>query len=401
MSRRTILFGAFDRHNLGDLLFPHIVAALLRARGRAAEPLWAGLAARDLRAFGGHRTEPLAALLNAHPHADVIHVGGEILTCDAWRAAVMLLPAERFEATVRHLEARPVERARWVRTQLGADTLAPYVLPAAARPRAGRVIYNAVGGATLADAEPALRAEVLAALTTADAVAVRDQATRAVLAAAGVAADLLPDPATLTAALFGPTVAAHATQGPVAAARAEHPDGYLAVQFSTDFADDRTLDTLARALDDVATGTGLGLVLFRAGAAPWHDDAALFVRLRARVRSVRTHLFSALHLWDLCALIAHSRGFCGSSLHGRIVATAFARPRVNLRSPAAQAGLSKQSAYADTWELPHLPGEIPVEHLADAMHAALAADPQQLAEHGAHLADTYRRGAQRWLEALQ
>ncbi len=29
----VILFGAFDRHNLGDLLFPHIVASLLPGRG--------------------------------------------------------------------------------------------------------------------------------------------------------------------------------------------------------------------------------------------------------------------------------------------------------------------------------------------------------------------------------
>lgn len=47
----AILFGAFDRHNLGDLLFPHVAAALLPGR----ELLFAGLADRDLRALGGHR----------------------------------------------------------------------------------------------------------------------------------------------------------------------------------------------------------------------------------------------------------------------------------------------------------------------------------------------------------
>jgi hypothetical protein len=35
MKPPLILFGAFDRHNLGDLLFPHIVAAL---RKRLANP---------------------------------------------------------------------------------------------------------------------------------------------------------------------------------------------------------------------------------------------------------------------------------------------------------------------------------------------------------------------------
>ena len=36
----TILFGAFDRHNFGDLLFPHVTARLL---GRSVL-LFAGLA---------------------------------------------------------------------------------------------------------------------------------------------------------------------------------------------------------------------------------------------------------------------------------------------------------------------------------------------------------------------
>ena len=49
MTRPLILFGAFDRHNFGDLLFPHIATALLPGR----ELRFAGLALRDLRPYGG------------------------------------------------------------------------------------------------------------------------------------------------------------------------------------------------------------------------------------------------------------------------------------------------------------------------------------------------------------
>ena len=45
----VILFGAFDRHNFGDLLFPHVAAALLPGR----DLRFAGLAERDLRGCGG------------------------------------------------------------------------------------------------------------------------------------------------------------------------------------------------------------------------------------------------------------------------------------------------------------------------------------------------------------
>jgi len=52
--RPIILFGAFDRHNLGDLLFPHIAGALLPG----TDLFHAGLARRDLRPHGGHAVRP-------------------------------------------------------------------------------------------------------------------------------------------------------------------------------------------------------------------------------------------------------------------------------------------------------------------------------------------------------
>jgi len=57
----TVIFGAFDRHNLGDLLFAHVVAALLPGQ----DLVFAGIADRDLTAWGGHRVEALARLAAA------------------------------------------------------------------------------------------------------------------------------------------------------------------------------------------------------------------------------------------------------------------------------------------------------------------------------------------------
>lgn len=54
-----ILFGACDRHNLGDLLFPHVARALLPLRTVKV----AGLAENDLRAVGGDHVHALTELL--------------------------------------------------------------------------------------------------------------------------------------------------------------------------------------------------------------------------------------------------------------------------------------------------------------------------------------------------
>jgi len=389
MAQPLILFGAFDRHNVGDLLFPHIAAALLPGR----ELVFAGLAQRDLRAYGGHAVQalaPLAAHWDRGPAA-LIHVGGEILTCSAWQAAVMLLPPDEVQPTIAYLATRPQAQAAWVQRMVGSTALAPYSWSRATFPALTRVVYSAVGGAHLNESEPALRAEVLANLQAADAVSVRDVQTQAQLLDAGIASHLLPDPAVMVAELFGPQIRQRAADGEVGHIVHAFPQGYLAVQFSADFSDDATLTQIARQLDLVAASTGLGVALFRAGAAPWHDTLASLQQVAARMQAPVVRVVESLHLWDICALIAHSRGYCGGSLHGRIVAMAYALPRVNLRATAAGPP-GKQAAFAATWEEAHVPGTVAVNDLASGLQQALALDPARLQRTAQQLAARYRQG---------
>lgn len=364
-----ILFGACDRHNFGDLLFPHVAAALLPDR----EIIVAGLAARDLTSYGGHRVAPLVELAGQcrDRPVEILHVGGEILTCDAWQAAVMLQTPAEAQAAIAHYEHQPALRRTWAEVQLGIADRAPYAVARARFPRATRVAYQSVGGVALGACDPALRAEVLAKLGEADYVSVRDRRTQALLAAAGIHAGLEPDPAEMVAELFGTEIGRHGDAGEVAGLRRAFPQGYLAVQFSADFGDDATLAGIAAELDRIAAETGLGIVLFRAGAAPWHDDLEVYRRTVARMRTGAVRLFASLHLWDICALIATSRGYCGSSLHGRIVAMAFALPRVSLVHPDQSGCPTKQAAYVETWEPVGMNTVVSPDGIDEALQAML------------------------------
>jgi len=397
-ARPIILFGAFDRHNLGDLLFPHIAAALLP--GRDLVP--AGLARRDLRPHGGHDVRPLPEVLAAlgPGSADLIHVGGEILTCSAWQAAVMLLPPPQIQATVAYLEARPQERLDWIRRTLGTSARAPYVASRQRLPGFDRVVHAGVGGVGLAACAAPMRNEVLSALRAADHLGVRDRLTLAQLVQAGIPAHLIPDPAVMVADLFGKRIDGRSSQGEVAAMQRTFPGGYLAVQFSTVFGDDASLRRLAAQIECAAAARQLGVVLFRAGAAPWHDDLGTLQRLAARLPSGSVRVFSSLDLWDLCALIAGCRGYCGSSLHGRIVATAFALPRLSLRLPAPGGAADKVAAYAETWDDPGWHFVVDLDDVAEGIGRALAADPERLRRRAAALVDAYRLGFEAIRRAL-
>jgi hypothetical protein len=366
-SHPLIVFGAFDRHNFGDMLFAHVAERLLGEAYPGVNITFAGLAARDLRVYGGHKTEALHSLAAKwrDERIDLIHAGGEILTCDAWQAAVMLLSPADAQACIAQYDSRRDERAAYAHGMLGTSAHAPYVIGRETFPQAASIRFDAIGGASLDACDAAMRAEVLTRLRTAEAVTVRDLETQRALHAAGIDARLKPDPATLVAALFDDRIRAHADRLDL---RRTCPNGYLAVQFSADFGDDATLADLAHQLDRI----DLDVVLFRAGAAPWHDDIDTYARLASRLN--RAKCFESLNIWDICALIAHSSGYAGSSLHGRIVAMAYGLPRVNFLHPDEPAHSGKQSAYAATWEPAGMPGAVAIGQLANALKEALAQD---------------------------
>lgn len=373
LDRQCIIVGAFDRHNFGDLLFAAIARSLLNCD----DPVFAGVAARDMREFSGPLTRSLAGLAGRAGRAPaIVHAGGELLSCTAWEAAAMLLPSDGASTTIARLEADGAERAAYIAATLGRSALAPYVAGRDLFPQARAVVFCGVGGIGLGNDE-AMRKQVCAALRDADFVGVRDRLTLDLLNGEGVAATLMPDPAVLLRETCGALVARRMEQGECAALR-RRLGAYLAVQFSVDFGDDAALDVLAAQLDRVTRETGLALVLFRAGAAPWHDEPDLYARLNARLPERPAVLFRSLDAFDICGLIAGSAGYCGSSLHGRIVAMVHGLPRVNI-CPAPCDARGKTAAFAAAWD-PAPPGAVPPGQILSAVTQALAMPPAVLGE---------------------
>ena len=380
----TIVFGAFDRHNLGDLLFAHVAAALLP---RDETVVFAGLAARDLRPFGGHRVEALHALRDDARlrGAHLVHAGGEILTCRAHDAAVMLLEPAQVDATLAFLAAHLADEPAWRQAMLGTSDELPYVVGRDAFRWLASVSFAGVGGVAFDTLPGDARADVLQRLAGADALTVRDALTQAQLHAAGVAAPLMPDPAELVATLFGDAIRARVTEPAIAALRQAFPAGWLAVQLSSEFADDATLAAIAAQLETVPEDTGLGVVLFRAGAAPWHDDAALLARLARRIPARHVRVFESLDIWELCALLAHAHACLCSSLHGGIVARAFGVPALGLEPPRPAQG-RKLAAYGSTWHALDAPVVRHFETIGASLREALAGDAAARRAHAAERA---------------
>lgn len=377
-----ILFGAFDRHNFGDLLLGEIAASVLHHR-----PLiFAGLAERDLTAFGGRKVRAIAEVAwgwGDQP-ADVVHTGGEILTCPLYEAAVMLLsPAAAGRAIACH-DRDPAGRQAWSEQLLGLRQQVAYLVPRSLFRRPRNFRYFGIGGIELATLPIPMRQEVVANLRLADHVWVRDRVTQVQLEQARIRTFLAPDPAAATAKLCGSRIAGHRVNGEPAAIAARFPRGYLAAQFSAEFGDDATLREIGRQLRLVQEETGLGIALFRAGAAPWHDDPDVYRRLLFAIPELDAAVFASLDIWDICALLANATAYCGSSLHGRIVAEACGRPAANLVRDAGR--MTKQAAHALSWGYGSLPTVLAPAGLATGVTGVLRQKTSAFDAHVANLA---------------
>ncbi|NMF97397.1 polysaccharide pyruvyl transferase family protein [Aromatoleum toluolicum] len=340
--RRLILFGAFDRHNFGDLLLARCAAA-----GARTDIVFTGLAARDLRKFGGFHTLALADAIAAFgsEDADFVHVGGELLTTTAWEAAVMLQsPSDTARIVALH-DRSPDARTAWARSVLGTTRRIPYIVAQDDLPTRWRTHFRAVGGVAFDTLPGAERNEILRALRTATTLSVRDRTTFDALRHAGVDTDLLPDPAAATPALFGATIGQRGQGGEIAALRSRMRS-WAAVQLAAEWGDDATLDRVAGSLLATSAASGTGIVLYRAGLAPWHDDLDTLRRLADRLGAQRpVAILESAHVLDIFALLAEACAYVGTSLHGWIVAHAFKVPaRCLVRGPA-----DKAARYTDTW----------------------------------------------------
>lgn len=112
------------------------------------------------------------------------------------------------------------------------------------------------------------------------------------------------------------------------------------------------------------------------------------------------HVFKSLHLWDICALIASSRAFCGSSLHGSIVAAAYGLPHVCLLAPQHISRPGKVAAYLETWEPEGLSCCVPVDAIARMLQDVLARSNEEWLKTAERLAGLYRQNQQQWMSML-
>jgi polysaccharide pyruvyl transferase WcaK-like protein len=394
------LFGAYERDNFGDILFLKVYERLLQPWPIVA----LSLLSRDMEAEGAGTVIGAPAWFAACGRdflpKTIIVAGGEVLTSPVSSALACGMGRDRNDAFYRmdtqaraNLAARISDNYGDLAYVPGSDLLAML------REYDVNIALNSIGGSSFEGREKQLAAsaDVICAATYAS---VRDAATRRHLMAKVdecTRIHLDPDVVTTLKNCYQSEIdsafSSMVQQDPILTGR------YLVFQANDAYLNRTGLPQVAQAVASVAVTFNLDIVLQPAGVAAGHDSIAALTDLAARLQalspvSVQVQVQPNREIWRQVAVIAHTACFVGTSLHGRIVAAAFARPRVSLAN-------AKVSAYASTWEdSPVQPHDISIDDLGSAVGSALGVEANRLAWFASSQAELALAGLSRLRDVL-
>jgi hypothetical protein len=330
---KVIAYGAYDRHNYGDLLFAIVLKRYLEADGRFSV-LVAATKASDLSSYGALPTAPLKQALDEtsdQPKTMLIVAGGECLTAQ-WESIIGYLAPQ---AIYYPIKASPylighkafIYLSRML-TSIPSDV--PLVLGERDLP-GYKVMYNSVGGNQISSTTPLIHDAIEQNLKDCTYISVRDRETSAELEKIDVEHNLVPDSAILISDIFPQQVDA-----------AER--GHIVFHISDHHAK-RRIEAIAQQLTELNVNTGLKIALLTIGKAPGHSDDGPLDKLYSLLGDERAFRVDSGNIEDIISCIATSKLYCGTSLHGAITALAYAVPQIALLPQR----VIKLSSFLETW----------------------------------------------------
>ena len=361
----VLVIGAFERDNFGDLLFYELTKDYLNTCRIVA----GSVIGADMRTLIGTQVYPQNDLLAARAWDAVWVVGGEIGGVTAENALAMSLPeleGEVFDA------ASTMGRTALTR-YLSDSTLAdPAYLPVLSRFPLNEqtpLILNSVGLSNLGAHEGTANADsAIGVLRGAVAVSVRDKRSQEFARSVGVLTRLSPDIVHSISLRYPQLLHEYVP--------AQAP--YFVFQSSIPVIAKYGAEEVARAIVRLAVQTGWRPVLLLAGLARHHDSPQQYEQVVHEIKrqspDLEPAILSTRRPLELAAWIAQSQLWLGTSLHGRIIANSFSRPRVSLEN-------LKVANYAQTWDR-EFPASVPLEEISEAVAEAVtaAALPANVAE---------------------
>ena len=341
--QKIILYGAFDRYNYGDILIPIILGKYLRDNS-FKEIQYSSIKSVDLSPFGGFKCTQLD-LKDIPPHNIIIVSGGEVLNVD-WTSITSYFMGwfgNRWIRVVRLIFPR-----NWINLLcfkiMKGEFKYPYLIEKSNIPNNIKVIYNGVGGVSIKASDNTIKSTLL----DADFVSVRDMNASNILESKwGINNKLTPDIANAVSKFYPKDELFKLTSEKTKEFITKNQNKYLCFQMAKQYTNGK-LSTIITSLSKILS-RGTSIALLPLGIVSGHEDQKVLEQIYNRLSSKEVFILRKIQLIDSISLIAHSRVFTGTSLHGNITAMSYAVPHFPLNQY-----ISKLNEYLEQWDIPNI-----------------------------------------------
>jgi hypothetical protein len=311
------IYGATDRFNYGDLLFPIVLCEALRRRlpNRIVENY--AVIDSDFGNKGGLPTEGFSKLVSQLERGEVgrlVVAGGQVLDA-RWGAILGYLLPSKLDLTIRAL--RRLLGAgltdRLARSAVSSNWSQPFVVPEKLAEMVP-VAYNSVGGAEINLLSAGLKEKLICSMRAADYVSVRDNATHLAFQTLGVESELVPDSAVLMSSFFSGSYLRMSSRDLIASYVEDNAGRYLVFQVGIKFGRG-VEEKIAERISRLAIKHDLKVVLLAIGTATAHEDDVVL----RRIQTFMDNRVSCIDLYDgsvfeIMHVIAHAGAYIGTSL---------------------------------------------------------------------------------------
>lgn len=365
MERKSInIIGAFDRYNYGDLLFPIVIEKYINENRKDLlkkyDLRYFGLVESNLSAVGGKKTEALKDLYNEElsKNSMIIVAGGDVLPARISSMDVDL-SSNNLSMIFKKVIIKTINRRNFEKISMKKFDLItrfPWIVEKDNFKNNIFVAYNAVGGSTLNELPNFEVDEIKRNMSKSDYISVRDN--KSLENVKDLNSKLYPDSATIMSKFFPISILKNKISSNVDNFVKNNGNKYICIQSNLCSIRGKE-EVLVRELEKIHREKGVEILLLPIGIAANHDDNIALNRLK-KYFNVKVNHIEKLNIYDIMYLIANSRFFAGTSLHGNITAMSYAIPHIGLNRK-----ISKLDNYLKTWDLEEQNHCIDFEELYD------------------------------------
>lgn len=402
MAKKILILGAFDRFNYGDLIFAIIIENLFNLYKKDFDIEYYGLIKSDLSKYGGKKTNSIKELFRSKKNRKInalIIAGGEILD-SRWLDIYINLGSVRKKYLLLGLNKiigrRKIEKI--ISKLIGSDSKLPWVVTPNDFNIPLRVIYNAVGGSNLQSLPDYLKEELKNKLNEASYISIRDEKTKKNIEYLNLKEsniELAPDSAVLLSDFYPIEKLRTVVNLETLKITANFPNGYICFQSNYLLSKDKE-KTIAKELEKLNKKFGYGIVLLPIGRATGHEDQTALLNIKKLLRDTPSILPNENTIYDIMYLIANSKMFAGTSLHGSITALSYCVPHVGLTNK-----VSKLENFLNTWDLEEQKKCIAYEDIVDHASYLINIPHEKLAKRRDELISLSYRNFEKILSVIE